>query len=103
MRGAGAKRRPMLIVSDDVFNENERYSKVMVVHLTSVQRLGGAFRWEVTVPKGTAGLKRSSLIKCSEVYTAFKDQLQGPAATLPAAVMRQVDQALATALGLRLG
>ena len=31
---ATAKRRPMLIVSDDAFNENERYLKVMVVHLT---------------------------------------------------------------------
>ena len=103
MRGAGAKRRPMLVVSDDAFNHNEQYSKVMVVHLTSVQRLGAGFHWEVTLPKGTAGLERTSIVKCGEVYTVLKDQLQGPAATLPAAMMREVDRALATALGLPLG
>jgi mRNA-degrading endonuclease toxin of MazEF toxin-antitoxin module len=102
MRGATAKRRPMLVVSDDVFNENERYPKVMVVHLTSVGRLGRDFDWEVALRKGTAGLRQASVVKCSEVYTLWKDQLQGPAATLPAADMSRVDRALAVALSLPL-
>lgn len=100
-RGASSKRRPMLVVSDDAFNENERYPKVMVVHLTSVERLGGPFDWEVAIPKGVAGLSRSSVVKCSEIYTLWKEQLQGPAATLPRSVMRNVDGALGVALGLR--
>jgi mRNA-degrading endonuclease toxin of MazEF toxin-antitoxin module len=100
-RGASSKRRPMLVVSDDAFNENERYPKVMVVHLTSVERLGGPFDWEVGIPKGVAGLSRSSVVKCSEIYTLWKEQLQGPAATLPGSLMRSVDGALVTALGLR--
>jgi mRNA-degrading endonuclease toxin of MazEF toxin-antitoxin module len=102
MRGAAAKRRPMLVVSDDPFNENARYPKVMVVHLTSVGRLGRDFDWEVAVPKRTAGLQRASIVKCGEVYTLWKEQLQGPAATLPPSIMRRVDRALAIALGLRL-
>lgn len=100
MRGATAKRRPMLVVSDDAFNENERYLKVMVVHLTSVERLGRDFDWEVALPKGTAGLRRASVVKCAEVYTLWKEQLQGPAATLPAEIMRRVNRALMIALGL---
>jgi mRNA-degrading endonuclease toxin of MazEF toxin-antitoxin module len=103
MRGATAKRRPMLVVSDDAFNENERYPKVLVVHLTSVERLGRDFDWEVAVPKGTVGLRRAGVVKCAEVYTLWKEQLQGPAATLPAAVMARVDGALSIALGLPLG
>lgn len=99
-RGGSSKRRPMLVVSDDAFNRNERYPKVMVVHLTSVERLGGAFEWEVPVAKGTAGLSRTSVVKCSEIYTLWKEHLQGPAATLPPAVMRRVDAALAVALSL---
>lgn len=55
LRGTAGKRRPMLVVSDDAFNQNERYPKVMVVHLSSVKRLGGDFDWEVALPKGTAG------------------------------------------------
>ena len=100
MRGATAKRRPMLVVSDDAFNENEHYPKVMVVHLTSVTRLGRDFDWEVALPKGTAGLQRASVVKCSEVYTLWKEQLEGPATTLPSTAMRHVDRALMVALGL---
>jgi mRNA-degrading endonuclease toxin of MazEF toxin-antitoxin module len=97
-----SKRRPMLIVSDDVFNRNPRYPKVMVVHLTSVRRVEGPFDWEVTVPKGTAGLQRPSTIKCAEVYTLWKDQLLGTLGTLPRATMEKVDRALAIALSLPL-
>lgn len=100
MPGAAAKRRPMLVVSDDVFNENDRYPKVMVVHLTSVERVGRGFDWEVALPKGTAGLRRASVVKCGEIYTLWKEHLQGPASTLPAPAMHRVDAALAVALGL---
>ena len=100
MSGSRGKRRPMLIVSDDVFNENDRYPKVMVVHVTSVKRLGGPYDWEVELPRGTAGLDRTSVVKCGEIYTLWKEQLQGPVGTLPRATMGQVDQSLVIALGL---
>lgn len=100
MRGSRGKRRPMLIVSDDSFNANELYPKVMVVHVTSVKRLGGPYDWEVPLPRGTAGLDRPSLAKCGEIYTVWKEQLEGPAATVPHTVMRRVDRALAIALSL---
>ena len=83
MSGSGRVRHPMLIVSDDVFNTNMRYPKVMVVHITSVKRLHGTYDWEVSLPKGTAGLTRSSIAKCGEIYTLWKEQLQGPAGTVP--------------------
>jgi mRNA-degrading endonuclease toxin of MazEF toxin-antitoxin module len=102
MRGATGKRRPMLVVSDDAFNANDRYPKVMVVHLTSVARLGADFDWEVALPKGTTGLRQASVVKCGEIYTLWKEQLQGPAATLPATEMRRIDRALAVGLGLPL-
>ena len=100
LQGTGQKHRPMLIVSDNAFNANERYPKVMVVHLTSVKRLGGPFDWEVDLPRGTAGMKQRSTIKCGEVYTLWKEQLQGPAGTVPPSLMRKVDRALAVALSL---
>ncbi len=100
MRGSDHKKRPMLVVSDDAFNQNPRYPKVLVVHLTSVKRTTGGFEWEVPVPRGAAGLPRSSTVKCAEIYTLWKEQLSGPAGTLPASLMRQVDRALATVLNL---
>jgi len=99
--GADRKRRPFLIVSDDAFNANERYQKVLVVHLTSARRATGPYEWEVEVPRGVAGLPQSSLAKCSEVYTLFKTQLGALLGTLPRKHMHAIDRALCVALGLR--
>src|SRR5438105_2172414 len=87
--GGTKKRRPMLVVSDDVFNRNERYSKVMVVHLTSVIRPGERFDWEVEISKGAAGLPQTSVAKCNEVYTLLRDQLETLVGSLPRALMRR--------------
>ena len=92
----------MLIVSDDAFNRNESYAKVMVVPITSVQRLGGPYDWEVALPRRTAGLERPSIAKCGEIYTLWKEQLHGPPSTVPRAIMDEVDRALALALSLPL-
>jgi len=97
--GGSRKRRPMLVVSNDAFNRNERYLKVLVVHVTSVLR-DEAFDWEVSVPKGTAGLERRSIIKCAEVYTLLREQLTEQMGTLPRERMLHVDRALALSLGL---
>jgi len=98
--GPGRKRRPWLIVSDDLFNANPGYDKVMAVHLTSVRRPGGPYPWEVDLPKGAANLDRHSVIKCGEVQTRAKDQLESLVGTLPRELMARVDRALAIALAL---
>lgn len=98
--GGDRKRRPFLVVSNDAFNSNERWTKVLVVHLTSVRRPGGPYDWEVTLPRGTANLSHPSVVKCGEVYTFFKTQLGPLIGTLARNHMEQVDRALHAALGL---
>ena len=98
--GGSRKRRPFLVVSNNAFNRNERYPKVMAVHLTSVTRPLGPFRWEVEVPRGVAGLPSASVVKCGEVYTLLKAHLGEYLGALPAAYLARVERALATALGL---
>lgn len=100
MKGSGGKKRPMLVVSDDAFNRNAGYPKIMVVHITSVKRMGGPYDWEVSLPRGTAGLERSSTAKCGEIYTVWKEHLHELVGTLAPALMRRVDRALAVALSL---
>jgi mRNA-degrading endonuclease toxin of MazEF toxin-antitoxin module len=98
--GGSRKRRPFLVVSDDAFNRNELYLKVMVVHLTTATRAGGPFRWEIDVPRGIAGLPLASVAKCNEVYTLLKLHLTEQAGTLPHPYIERVDRALAITLGL---
>ena len=80
---------------------NDRYPKVMVVHLTSVQRRGGGYPWEVDLPRGTGGLPDSSVVKCGEIYTLRKTQLEELCGTLPNARIRDIDRALAMGLGVQ--
>lgn len=88
------------MVSSDAFNANERYPKVMVVHLTSTPRAGGPFRWEVDVPRGVAGLPVASIVMCGEIYTLAKGALTELAGSLPRAYVAQVERTLGVALGL---
>jgi mRNA-degrading endonuclease toxin of MazEF toxin-antitoxin module len=99
--GNERKRRPFLVVSDDAFNANERWTRVVVVHLTSVRRAGGPFDWEVDLPRGAARLPTASVAKCAEPYTLWKTQLDEQIGTLAADDMCRVDAALRVALGLR--
>ena len=98
--GGDRKKRPFLIVSDDAFNANDRYPKVMVVHLTSARRMGGPYDWEVLLPQGTARLPKASVVKCAEIYTFMKQHLGDLIGILPREQMTKVDQALALALSL---
>jgi mRNA-degrading endonuclease toxin of MazEF toxin-antitoxin module len=100
LSGGARKKRAFVVVSDDAFNLNERYTKVMVVNLTSIRRPGGPFDWEVEVPKGVARLQKSSVIKCAEVYTLLKAHIGDLVGTLPHAYLEKVDVALTIALGL---
>lgn len=100
LAGGSRKRRPLVVVSHDAFNSNDNYPQVMVVHVTSVHRLGGPFDWEVAVPRGVAGLRRASIIKCGEVYTLLKEDLAERCGTLPRPLVARVDHALALALDL---
>lgn len=99
MPGGSRKRRPFLIVSNDAFNRNELYPKVMVVHLTSVKRRR-SYAWEVALPRGTAGLPTACVAKCGEIYTLLKAHLDEAIGTLPQEHMAQVDEALAISLAL---
>ena len=99
--GGSRKRRPFLVVSHNAFNQNDRYPKVMVVHLTSVHRSGDEYPWEVALPRGTAGLPVASVAKCGETYTLLKSHLHEAAGMLRTEQMQQVDRALMTALALR--
>ena len=98
--GGSRKRRPFLIVSHEAFDRNERYTKVMVVHLTTVRRAEGAYPWEVDLPRGSGGLETGSVAKCGEIYTLLKSHLTELVGALRSEHMERVDRALALALGL---
>ena len=57
---------------------------------------------QVVIPKGVAGLTKNSVVDCAHLDTIKKEELREFCGILPPHHMKQVDQALAISLGLRL-
>jgi len=98
--GGSAKRRPFVLVSNDVFNTNPACLKTLVVHLTTARRMGGPYDWEVPIPRAVAGIPSTSIAKCGEIYTVFKADLSDHCGALPNEYLAKIDSALGIALSL---
>lgn len=92
----GGKRRPALIVSNDIINGNMMNENITVVPLTSnVERLD--IPTNVIFDRYT---RAKNIIKCSEIVTVYKNQLISYESTLDKETMEKVEQALRLALGM---
>lgn len=95
---APVKRRPVLVVQADSFNES-RIGTVMVAAITSNTRLGAA-PGNVVVSKRISKLKTDSVVNISQVVTIDKSALTDRVSSLNAKVMREVDDGLRLSLSL---
>lgn len=85
------KRRPALVVSNDI--NNEYSSTVTVLPITS-QPARKLYPFEVLVTKGVAGLTADSRIKANQVRTVDKRRLVSFRGSLPAQYLPLVEKAL---------
>jgi len=86
-----SKRRPALVVSNDVNNEFAR--TVTILPITS-QPVKKQYPFEVLVPKGVAGLSADSRIKANQVRTVDKQRLVNFKGSLPSEYFPRVEKAL---------
>ncbi len=91
------KRRPALIVSNDV--NNEYAQTVTVVPLTG-QSSERHYPFEVLIPRGVAGLTLDARAKCNQVRTVDKRRLAGHKGALTHQYMLEVEKALKVHLNL---
>ena len=90
------KRRPALIVSNDIGNQ---YSDTVTVLPITGQPAKKPYPFEVLVPKGVAGLTADSRIKANQIRTVDKIRLVGLRGSLPSQYLSQVKKAIDTHLG----
>ena len=95
---APALRRPVLVVSDDRYNAS-RLNTVVVVVLTSTQRLA-ALPGTVAIPAELSGLQTDSVVNVTQVATIDRSALEDRVGDLPRALIAQVDAGLRQMLGL---
>lgn len=97
--GRLTKARPVLVVQNDVGNRFGTETIVAAIRDVHGGRMLPVF---VVVSKGTGGLRKDSVVDAGQLATVLKDDLGLKLGALPAAVMTQVDEALAISIGLAL-
>jgi mRNA interferase MazF len=85
-------RRPVLVVQADSFNLSTIQTAI-VAAITSNVELAGA-PGNVLLPARSAGLPRDSVVNVSQLLTLDRSFLSEHAGTLPARVLRAVDEGL---------
>ena len=92
------KRRPALVVSNDISNE---FSQTVTVLPITGQPARKEYPFEVLVPKGVAGLTADSRIKANQIRTVDKRRLVSLRGTLPSQYLPRVEKALKIHLNMK--
>lgn len=93
-----AKRRPVLVVQADGFNES-RLATVLVVVITSNTALA-TMPGNVFLPAAATGLPRDSVVNVTAVVTLNKSDLSRQVGAVSDSVLPEVDRGLRRVLGL---
>ncbi|MBS9533432.1 type II toxin-antitoxin system PemK/MazF family toxin [Mycobacterium sp. M1] len=93
-----AKRRPVLILQSDPYNDS-RLNTVLVAVITSNVALA-AMPGNVFIPAAMSGLPRDSVVNVTAVVTLNKSDLTGRVGRLDVDLMCEVDLGLRRVLGL---
>jgi mRNA interferase MazF len=99
--GSGqTRRRPVILVSHDGFNQTPGWKSIIVVPLSTSSLQGKRGPTIVELPGGSAGLPKPSFALCHQVTTLDRAKLTRKAGTLPSELLREVEQALRAAMDL---
>jgi mRNA interferase MazF len=100
--GAGGSRRPVLVVQNDA--DNRRLQNTVVAQITSNLRRAAEpthLLIAAATPEGAqSGLLHDSVVSCNNLATITQTRIDRVIGSLPAPVMRKIDDCLKAALGL---
>ena len=92
------KRRPAVVVSNDV---NNQYADTVTVLPITSQQASRHYPFEAVVPRGIAGLTANSRVKANQIRTIDKARLRRLRGQLPPEYVAQVQQAIRVHLDLK--
>jgi mRNA-degrading endonuclease toxin of MazEF toxin-antitoxin module len=99
-RGEQGGSRPFLVLSDDVFTTNPRWTTVMGVPITSSEKCRTRGPAVVALPAGSGGLKKDSFAICYQATTLGKEKLTRRLGSLASADLKRVEIGLLAAYGM---
>jgi len=93
-----AGRRPVVVVSNEIFNESVAWRSVIVVPLSTSASRRARAATVVSIPRRSGGLPASSVALCHQVTTLDRSKLRERIGTMPGDYMRQIARGLKVAL-----
>ena len=93
-----AKRRPVVVISADTYNQS-RLATIVALVITSNTDLA-TMPGNVFLPAAATGLPRDSVVNVTAVVTLNKADLTEHAGAAPLALLREIDRGLRTSLDL---
>src|SRR5271166_5403476 len=93
-------RRPVVVVSNDGFNQFPEWMSIIVVPVSSSVAQAKRGPSVVAVPAGVAGLRRPSVALCHQVTTLDRPKLTKRIGALPADLLGDVERGLRAAMDL---
>jgi mRNA interferase MazF len=93
-----AKRRPCLVIQNDIGNATSHLTIVAVI--TGAENVRRFYPVNVAVSKGDGGLTKDSVVLCNQIRTVDELRFARICGKLSDAAMQRVDQALRISLAL---
>jgi len=94
------RKRPYLVVSSDAWNVVAEYPRVTVCPLTGAEHVHRRYDTDVVLRRRETRLPKDSVVRCTEVYTVFRDVLVERVTSLSNARMAEVDRAIGLYLAI---
>jgi mRNA interferase MazF len=93
-------RRPVVVVSHEIFNDAEAWRSVIVVPCSTSDAQRRRAATVVPIPRGTGGMPVRCVALCHQVTTLDRAKLAERIGSLPRDVVRAIGRGLALALQL---
>lgn len=93
-------RRPVLVVSHDIFNRTPGWRSVIVVPLSTSAKQAARGPTVVHIPAGSGGLPQDSVALCHQVTTLDRGKMASRAGVLPGPLLERVEAGLKMAMSL---
>lgn len=93
-------RRPVIVMSNDGFNQTLSWNSIIVVPLTTSRAQALRTPTVVAIPGAATGLPKGSIAICHQVTTLDRSKFRQRIGNLPHSLMEQVGEAVKAAMDL---
>ncbi len=93
-------RRPVLVISNDGFNEIATWRSIVVVPCSTSDKQRARGPTAVTLKRGAGGLRKGSVALCHQITTIDRDKLVARWGALDALELASIEEGLRAALDL---